>query len=89
MKSIDRKPAPQQACVRVLLRIKKIDDVPIADVLSIYLARPKPAHNRPELNLVISENAGGGERLDLLCGHFAIAPPHDRLLCSYLPPRFV
>ena len=52
-------------------------------------ARPKPARNRQELNLVISENAGRGERLDLLCGHFAIAPPHDRLLRSYLPPRLV
>lgn len=52
-------------------------------------ARPKPARNRQELNLVISENAGSGERLDLLCGHFAIAPPHDRLLRSYLPPRLV
>lgn len=52
-------------------------------------ARPKPARNRQELNLVISENAGRGEQLDLLCGHFAIAPPHDRLLRSYLPPRLV
>lgn len=52
-------------------------------------ARPKPARNRQELNLVISENAGRGERLDLLCGHFAIAPPHDRLVRSYLPPRLV
>jgi len=52
-------------------------------------ARPKPARNRRELNLVISENAGRGERLDLLCGHFAITPPHDRLLRGYLPPRLV
>jgi AraC family transcriptional activator of mtrCDE len=52
-------------------------------------ARPKPARNRLELNIVISENAGRGERLDLLCGNFAIAPPHDRLLRSYLPPRLV
>lgn len=52
-------------------------------------ARPKPARNRQELNLVISENAGRGERLDLLCGHFAVAPPHDRLMRSYLPPRLV
>lgn len=52
-------------------------------------ARAKPARNRPELNLVISENAGEGERLDLLCGHFAIAPSHDRLLRAYLPPRLV
>jgi AraC family transcriptional regulator, activator of mtrCDE len=52
-------------------------------------ARPKPTRNRQEVNLVISENAGRGERLDLLCGHFAIAPPHDRLLRGYLPPRLV
>jgi AraC family transcriptional activator of mtrCDE len=52
-------------------------------------ARAKPARNRQELNLVVSENAGKGERLDLLCGHFAIAPPHDRLLRSYLPSRLV
>jgi AraC family transcriptional activator of mtrCDE len=38
---------------------------------------------------VISENAGRGERLDLLCGHFAIAFLHDRLLRSYLPRRLV
>ena len=38
-------------------------------------ARPKLARNRQELNLVISENAGRGERLDLLCGHLTIAPP--------------
>jgi AraC family transcriptional activator of mtrCDE len=52
-------------------------------------AAPLPARNQQHLNLVISENAGTGERLDLLCGHFAIAPPHDRLLRSYLPPRLV
>ncbi|WP_024507916.1 AraC family transcriptional regulator [Bradyrhizobium sp. ARR65] len=52
-------------------------------------ARAKPARDRQELNLVISENAGRGERLDLLCGHFAIAPPHDRLLRTYLPARLV
>jgi AraC family transcriptional regulator, activator of mtrCDE len=52
-------------------------------------ARPKPARNRQELNLLISENAGKGERLDLLCGHFAITPPHDRLMRNYLPPRLI
>jgi AraC family transcriptional regulator, activator of mtrCDE len=52
-------------------------------------AVPLPARNRPFLNLTISENLGSGERLDLLCGHFAIAPPHDRMLRSYLPPRLV
>jgi AraC family transcriptional activator of mtrCDE len=52
-------------------------------------AAPLPARNRAALNVTISENPGSGERLDLLCGHFAIAPPHDRLLRSYLPPRLV
>src|SRR5215813_1801794 len=52
-------------------------------------ARPVPARNRPILNLTISENAGTGDRLDLLCGHFIIAPPHYRLLRNYLPPRLV
>ena len=52
-------------------------------------AAPLPARNRASLNFTISENLGSDERLDLLCGHFAIAPPHDRLLRSYLPPRLV
>jgi AraC family transcriptional regulator, activator of mtrCDE len=52
-------------------------------------AAPLPARNRASLNFTISENPGAGERLDLLCGHFAVAPPHDRLLRSYLPPRLV
>src|SRR5260221_461086 len=49
-------------------------------------AAPLPARNRASLNFTISENLGSDERLDLLCGQFAIAPPHDRLLRSYLPP---
>jgi AraC family transcriptional activator of mtrCDE len=52
-------------------------------------AAPLPVRNRASLNFTISENLGSDERLDLLCGHFAIAPPHDRLLRSYLPPRLV
>jgi len=50
---------------------------------------PLPARNRASLNFTISENLGSDERLDLLCGQFAIAPPHDRLLRSYLPPRLI
>lgn len=50
---------------------------------------PAPAHERPALNLVISENSGGGERLDLLCGRFVLTPQHERLLRDYLPPRLV
>jgi AraC family transcriptional regulator, activator of mtrCDE len=52
-------------------------------------AKPKPARNRQSLNLMISENGGKGEALDMLCGHFVIAPPHDLLMRNYLPPRLV
>ena len=48
-----------------------------------------PAHTRPASNLLISENSGAGERLDMLCGHFVLARPQDRLLRDYLPPRLV
>jgi len=51
--------------------------------------RPAPARKRDSLNFIVSENAGKGERLDMLCGHFVIPAPHDRLLRSYLPPRLV
>jgi len=52
-------------------------------------APPAPARNRSTPGLTISENVGTGERLDMLCGHFVIAPPHDRLLRTYLPSRLV
>ena len=48
-------------------------------------AAPSPVQNRQALNVTFSENAGTGERLDLMCGHFAFAAPHQRLLQSYLP----
>ena len=48
-----------------------------------------PAKDRTSFNFTISENAGTGERLDMLCGYFVVAPPHDRLLRNYLPPRLV
>ncbi|MCP3411241.1 cupin domain-containing protein [Bradyrhizobium sp. CCGB01] len=52
-------------------------------------AAPLKARNRASLNFTISENPGSDQRLDLLCGHFAIAPPHDRLLRHYLPPILI
>jgi len=52
-------------------------------------APPVPAYNRPGLNLVFSENAGTGERLDMLCGHFFTSPQHNRLLRAYLPPLLI
>lgn len=51
--------------------------------------RPKPAREREALNLIISENKGRGERLDMLCGRIVLAPPHDRFIRAYLPPRLV
>jgi AraC family transcriptional activator of mtrCDE len=52
-------------------------------------AAPLKAHNRASLNFTISENPGSDARLDLLCGHFSIDPPHDRLLRNYLPPVLI
>jgi AraC family transcriptional activator of mtrCDE len=52
-------------------------------------ARPKPARQREGLNLIISENKGTGERLDMLCGRIVLAPPHDRFIRAYLPTRLV
>jgi AraC family transcriptional activator of mtrCDE len=51
--------------------------------------RPTKATNRDGLNFIISENVGTGARLDMLCGRFVLAPPHDRLLLSYLPSRLI
>ena len=52
-------------------------------------ARAKPATNRIAANLVFSENAGKGDRLDMLCGRFVLTPPHARLLRRYLPARLI
>ncbi|WP_413988596.1 cupin domain-containing protein [Labrys okinawensis] len=52
-------------------------------------AAPVPANSRPALNLVFSENAGPGEKLDMLCGHFVTSPQHNRMLRHYLPPLLV
>ncbi|MEK1871611.1 MAG: AraC family transcriptional regulator [Rhizobium altiplani] len=38
---------------------------------------------------MLSENDSQGERLDLLCGRFFIAAPHDRLVRNYLPTNLV
>jgi AraC family transcriptional activator of mtrCDE len=51
--------------------------------------KPVPARARAGLNLTFSENAGKGERLDMLCGRFVLAAPHERLLRGYLPSRLV
>ncbi|WP_448100186.1 cupin domain-containing protein [Luteibacter jiangsuensis] len=50
---------------------------------------PARTRERQTPNVVLSENDGTGERLDMLCGRFAIAAPHDRWLRSYLPSTLV
>jgi AraC family transcriptional activator of mtrCDE len=52
-------------------------------------APPAPARKRATLNLIISENSGTGDRVDLLCGRFILTPQHERLLCDYLPLSLV
>jgi AraC family transcriptional regulator, activator of mtrCDE len=52
-------------------------------------APPSPARKRATLNLIISENSGTGDRVDILCGRFILTPQHERLLRGYLPLRLV
>jgi AraC family transcriptional activator of mtrCDE len=52
-------------------------------------AAPVPARTREGLNVELSENAGTGERLDMLCGRFILTPPHDRLMRDYFPGTLV
>jgi AraC family transcriptional activator of mtrCDE len=52
-------------------------------------AAPVPAKERAWGSLLLSENGGAGEALDMLCGRFVVAPPHDRLIRSYLPSELV
>ena len=52
-------------------------------------AAPISARARQRTNLTISENGGAGGSLDMLCGHFMLTPPHDRLLQGYLPSPLV
>ena len=48
-----------------------------------------PARETQRLNLLIRENSGPGERLDMLCGRFTVAAPFDRWMQLYLPPYLV
>ena len=52
-------------------------------------APPSPARKRAAPNLIISENSGTGDRVDLLCGRFILTPQHERLLRDYLPLSLV
>jgi AraC family transcriptional regulator, activator of mtrCDE len=50
---------------------------------------PMPSSTRVSGHVIASENAGTGERLDMLCGRFFVGPPHDRLIRNYLPSKLV
>jgi AraC family transcriptional activator of mtrCDE len=51
---------------------------------------PGPTFNRQRsAGWALSANDGKGEHLDMLCGRFFIAPPHDRLIRNYLPTNLV
>lgn len=51
--------------------------------------RAKRSQERAVANLIFSENAGSGARLDMLCGRFVLSPGHARLLRGYLPTRLI
>jgi AraC family transcriptional activator of mtrCDE len=50
---------------------------------------PSKVKEHKNLSVIVSENEGGGERLDMLCGRFIVAPQHERMLGSYLPATLV
>ncbi len=52
-------------------------------------AEPAAAFQRVGATFTIDENAGPGERLDMLCGRFLLSPTHARLIGSYLPEVLV
>ncbi|CAN7396752.1 MULTISPECIES: cupin domain-containing protein [unclassified Variovorax] len=52
-------------------------------------AAPAQVRERENQNFVVSENAGAGDRLDMLCGRFVLEPQQDRLMRGYLPSTLV
>ena len=51
---------------------------------------PAPTRERwASSGWMLSENESQGEPLDMLCGHFFVEPPHDRLIRDYLPTDLV
>ncbi|WP_436298214.1 cupin domain-containing protein [Variovorax sp. LjRoot175] len=47
-------------------------------------APPAPVLERRNQNLTIRENAEAGDRLDMLCGRFILAPEHERIIRGYI-----
>jgi AraC family transcriptional activator of mtrCDE len=52
-------------------------------------AAPTAIRQRHGPTITIDENDGTGERLDMLCGRFLLAPAHERLLRTYFPEQLV
>ncbi|WP_423199996.1 MULTISPECIES: cupin domain-containing protein [unclassified Cupriavidus] len=52
-------------------------------------APARTSHRRGAAGWLLSENAGPGEQMDLLCGRFFIQAPHDRLIRDYFPSTLV
>src|SRR5262249_38714185 len=52
-------------------------------------AAPAPARQRSTLNVVLHENDGTGDRLDMMCGRFILSAAHEHLIRSYLPRRLI
>jgi AraC family transcriptional regulator, activator of mtrCDE len=50
---------------------------------------PARLHKRRTLTVVIEENDGTGERLEMMCGRFIPSAAQGRLLRSYLPHRLI
>lgn len=48
-------------------------------------ARPARVRESGNHNVIVSENSGRGDRLDMLCGRFVVAAHHERLFRSYFP----
>ncbi|CAG9173961.1 cupin domain-containing protein [Cupriavidus pampae] len=50
---------------------------------------PLNARKRDVSNIIVSENRGSGERLEMLCGRFVVDPQHERLIRNYLPSALI
>lgn len=50
---------------------------------------PLATLKRDASNIIVSENRGKGERLDMLCGRFVVDARHERIVRSYLPSALI
>ena len=50
---------------------------------------PLPVFDREEGIVPVKASAGNGETLDMLCGRFLVAPPHDKLIQACFPKTLI